>query len=98
VITFKKGEEEGIDQAWNMFNELIEQGPILGFSGDILLHTIFFSLTLVACNTSKCVQVGISWKKHSRKPLNFYKKLVKRRSCEDILKQDLRESQNTIQG
>jgi hypothetical protein len=45
VITFTQGEEEGIDQAWNRFNELIEQGPRLGFSGDVLLHTFFFSLT-----------------------------------------------------
>jgi hypothetical protein len=40
-----QGEEEGIDQAWDRFNELIEQGPRLDFSGDILLHTFFFSLT-----------------------------------------------------
>jgi hypothetical protein len=40
-----QGEEEGIDQAWDRFNELIEQGPRLGFSGDIVLHTFFFSLT-----------------------------------------------------
>jgi hypothetical protein len=45
MITFTQGEEEGIDQAWNRFNELIEQGPTLGFSGDVLLHTFFFSLT-----------------------------------------------------
>jgi hypothetical protein len=45
VITFTQGEKEGIDQAWNRFNELIEQGPRLSFSGDILLHTFFFSLT-----------------------------------------------------
>jgi hypothetical protein len=45
LITFTQGEEEGIDQAWNRFNELIEQGPRLGFSGDVLLHTFFFSLT-----------------------------------------------------
>jgi hypothetical protein len=45
VITFPQGEEEGIDQAWNRFNELIEQGPRLGFSSDVLLHTFFFSLT-----------------------------------------------------
>jgi hypothetical protein len=30
------------------------------------------------------VQVGISWIKHSRKPPNFYKKLVKRLPCEEI--------------
>jgi hypothetical protein len=40
-----QGEEEGIDQAWDRFNGLIEQGPKLGFSGDVLLHTLFFSLT-----------------------------------------------------
>jgi hypothetical protein len=45
VITFMQGEDEGIDQAWNRFNELIEQGPRLGFFGDVLLHTFFFSLT-----------------------------------------------------
>jgi hypothetical protein len=39
-----QGEEEGIDQAWDRFNELIKQEPRLGFSGDVLLHT-FFSLT-----------------------------------------------------
>jgi hypothetical protein len=44
-----QGEEEGIDQDWDRFNELIEQGPRLGFSGDVLLHT-FFSLT------SSCMQ------------------------------------------
>jgi hypothetical protein len=40
-----QGEEEGIDQAWNRFNELIEQVPRLSFSGDVLLHTFFFSIT-----------------------------------------------------
>jgi hypothetical protein len=45
VITFTQGEEEGIEQAWNRFNELIEQGPRLGLSADVLLHTFFFSLT-----------------------------------------------------
>jgi hypothetical protein len=45
VISFMQEEEEGIDQSWSRFNELIEQGPRLGFSGDVLLHTFFFSLT-----------------------------------------------------
>jgi hypothetical protein len=45
VITFTQGEEEGIDQAWNRFNELIEQGSRLDLSGDVLLHKCFFSLT-----------------------------------------------------
>jgi hypothetical protein len=45
VINFTQREEEGIDQAWNRFNKLIEQVPRLSFSGDILLHTFFFSLS-----------------------------------------------------
>jgi hypothetical protein len=40
-----EGEEEGMEQALDRFNELIEQGPRLGFSSDVLLHTFFFSLT-----------------------------------------------------
>jgi hypothetical protein len=39
-----QGEKEGIDQAWDRFNGLIEQGSRLVFSGDVLLHTFFFSL------------------------------------------------------
>jgi hypothetical protein len=39
VITFMQGEEEGIDQAGDRFNGLIKQGPKLGFTGDVLLHT-----------------------------------------------------------
>jgi hypothetical protein len=45
VINFAQGEEEGIDQALERFNGLIKQGPRLGFSGDVLLHTFYFSLT-----------------------------------------------------
>jgi hypothetical protein len=45
VINFAQGEEEGMDQAWERFNGLIKQGPRLGFSGDVLLHTLYFSLT-----------------------------------------------------
>jgi hypothetical protein len=45
VINFAQG-EEGIDQAWERFNGLIKQGPRLGFFGDVLLHTFYFSLTL----------------------------------------------------
>jgi hypothetical protein len=45
VINFKQGEEEGIDQPYNRFNELVGQGPRLGFPGDVLLHTFFFSIT-----------------------------------------------------
>jgi hypothetical protein len=45
VLTFKQGEDEGIDEAWDRFNELHERGPNLGFSGDLMLHTFYFSLT-----------------------------------------------------
>jgi endogenous inhibitor of DNA gyrase (YacG/DUF329 family) len=42
VINFMQGEEEGIDQAWDRFNGLMEQGPRLGFTGAVLLHTFSF--------------------------------------------------------
>jgi hypothetical protein len=45
VLTFKQGEDEGIDEAWDRFNELLERGPNLGFSVDLILHTFYFSLT-----------------------------------------------------
>jgi hypothetical protein len=45
VPTFKQGENEGIDEAWDRFNELLERGPNLGFSSDLMLHTFYFSLT-----------------------------------------------------
>jgi hypothetical protein len=32
VLTFNQGEDEGIDEAWDCFNELLERGPNLGFS------------------------------------------------------------------
>jgi hypothetical protein len=73
VITFKQGEVEGIDQAWNRFNELIEQGPRLAFSDDVLLHTFFFSITPSYMEHVQMCVGGMSWRKHSRKPLNFYK-------------------------
>jgi hypothetical protein len=98
VITFTQGEEEGIDQAWNRFNELIEQGSRLGFSGDILLHIVFFSLTPSCMQHVQMCAGGDLMEKHSRKPLNCYKKLTKRQPCEEIGKQDLRESRNTFQG
>jgi hypothetical protein len=45
MLTFKQGENEGIDEAWDRFNELLERGPNLAFSGDLMLHTFCFSLT-----------------------------------------------------
>jgi hypothetical protein len=45
VLTFKQGEEEGIDEACDCFNELLEQGPNLRFSSDLMLRTFYFSLT-----------------------------------------------------
>jgi hypothetical protein len=83
-----QGEEEGIDQAWNRFNELIEQGPRLGFSGDILLHTFFFSLT-PSCmeHVQMCAGEDIM-EKTLTEALNFCRRLVKQRPCEEIGKQD----------
>jgi hypothetical protein len=42
VLTFKQGEDEGINEAWDRFYELLERGPNLGFSGDLRLHTFYF--------------------------------------------------------
>jgi hypothetical protein len=46
VLSFKQEEDEGIDEDWDRFNELLEQGPNLGFSDDLMLHTFYFSVTL----------------------------------------------------
>ena len=34
IINFKQGEDEGIDQASERFNELVEKEPKLVFTGD----------------------------------------------------------------
>jgi hypothetical protein len=73
VINFAQGEEKGIDQAWERFNGLSKQGPRLELSGDVLLHTFYFPLTLNACGIFKCVQAEISWRKHSWRPPIYYK-------------------------
>jgi hypothetical protein len=54
MFTFKQGEDEGIDEAWDCFIELLERGSNLGFSGDLMLHTFYFSLTP---NSSRFVSV-----------------------------------------
>jgi hypothetical protein len=44
VLTFKHGEDEGIDKAWDRFNELLERGPNFGFSGDFdVAYLLFFT-------------------------------------------------------
>jgi hypothetical protein len=43
VLNFKQGEDEGIDEAWDRFNELLEQGLNLRFFGELMLHTLFFT-------------------------------------------------------
>jgi hypothetical protein len=58
VFNFMQGEEEGIDQAWDRFNRLIEQGPRLGFYSDVLLHTFFFSLTPICMQHVKMCAGG----------------------------------------
>jgi hypothetical protein len=45
VLNFKQGEDEGIDEAWDRLNDLLERGPNLGFSSDLMLDTFYFSLT-----------------------------------------------------
>jgi hypothetical protein len=98
VITFRQGEEEGIDQAWNRFNELIEQGPRLGFSGDVLLHIFIFSLTPSCMQHVQMCAGGDLMEKTLTKAAQLLQKSSKARPCEEIGKQDLQESRNTIQG
>jgi hypothetical protein len=43
VLNFKQGEDEGIDEAWDRFNELLEQGLNLRFFGELMLHTLFLT-------------------------------------------------------
>jgi hypothetical protein len=92
-----QGEEEGIDQAWNRFIELIEQGPRLGFSGDVLLHTFFFSLTPGCMQYIQMCAGGDLIVKTLMEAAKLLQKLVKRQPCEEIGKQDSRESRNTFQ-
>jgi hypothetical protein len=98
VITFTQREEEGIDQAWNRFNELIEQGPRLGFSGDVLLYTFFFSLTPSCMEHVQMCAGGDLMEKTLTEAVQLLQKIRKQHPCEGIGKQDLRESRNTIQG
>jgi hypothetical protein len=44
VLTFKQ-EEDTFYEAWDRFNELLERGQNFGFSGDLMVHTFYFSLT-----------------------------------------------------
>jgi hypothetical protein len=97
VITFTQGEEEGIDRAWNRFNELIEQGPRLDFSGDVLLHTFFFSLTPSCMQHVQMCAGGDLMEKTLTEATQLLQKISKVAAMQRNWKQDLRESQNTIQ-
>ena len=89
VINFVQGEEEGIDQAWDRFNGLIEQGPELGFSGDVLLHTFYFSLTPECMQFVQMCAGGDLMEKTLTEAPNSYKKLARVRPCEVIGKNDV---------
>jgi hypothetical protein len=98
VITFTQGEEEGKYQAWNTFNELIEQGLRLGFSGDVLLHTFFFSLTPSCMEYVQMCASGDLMEKTLTEAAQLLQKIANRWPREEIGKHDFRESQNAIQG
>jgi hypothetical protein len=63
VLNFKQGEDEGLDEIWDCFNELLEQRPNLRFSGDFMLHTFYFSPTpnfasvVSVCAGSEAIQI-----------------------------------------
>jgi hypothetical protein len=73
---------------------LIEQGPRLVFSGDVIFHTFFFSLTP---SSMEHVQMCAGRDLMEKTLMESNKRLAKRQRCEVIGKQDLRESRNTIQ-
>jgi hypothetical protein len=93
-----QGEEEGIDQAWNRFNELIEQGPRLGFSGDVLLHTFFFFLIPSCMQHVQMCAGGDIMEKTLMEATQLLQKISKAAAMRRDWKQDLRESRNTIRG
>jgi hypothetical protein len=93
-----QGEEEGIDQAWNRFIELIEQGPRLGFSGDVPLHKIFFSLTPSCMEHVQMCAGGDLMEKTLMEAAQLLQKISKAAAMRRDWKQHFRESRNTIQG
>jgi hypothetical protein len=70
VLTFKQGEDEGIDEAWDRFNELLERGPNLVFSSDLMLHTFYFSLTP---NSSRFVRMCAGGDVMDKQLVNLHK-------------------------
>jgi hypothetical protein len=98
VMTFTQGEEEGIDQVWNRFNELIEQGPRLGFFGDILLHTFFFSLTPSCMEHVQMCAGGDLMEKTLMEAAQLLQKISKAVAMRRDWELDFQESRNMIQG
>ena len=92
VINFVQGEEEGIDQAWDRFNGLIEQGPELGFSGDVLLHTFYFSLTPECMQFVQMCAGGDLMEKTLTEAAQLLQKISKGAACEEIGKNDVRQA------
>jgi hypothetical protein len=93
-----QGEEEGIDQAWNRFNELIEQVPRLGFSGDVLLQTFFFSLTPSCMQRVLMCAGGDLMEKILTEAAQLLQKISKVEAMRRDWETRLRESRNTFQG
>ena len=93
VINFTQGEKEEIDQAWDRFNGLIEQGPKLGFSGEVLLHTFYFSLTprVHAICSNVCRRRSHGENTHGSHPTPT-KESARVRPCEEIGKNDVRQA------
>jgi len=85
VINFAQGEKEGIDQGWDRFNGLIEQGPKLGFSGDVLLHTFYFGLFNEKPNLNATIIKLIMGDGRLIKPLGVLKNLNVAITGKDIL-------------
>ena len=92
VINFVQGEEEGIDQACDRFNGMIEQGLKLGFSVDVLLHTFYFSLTPECMQFVQMCAGGDLMEKTLMEAAQLLKKSARVRPCEEIGKNDIRQA------
>jgi hypothetical protein len=93
-----QGEEEGIDQAWDRFNGFIEQEPKLGFTGDVLLHTFFFSLTPSCMQHVEMSAGGDLMDKTLTEAAQLLQKVSKAATMRRDWEKDLWKSRNRIQG
>jgi hypothetical protein len=92
VINFVQGEEERIDQDWERLNGLIKPGPRLGFSGDVLLHTFYFSLTPECMQYVQMCAGGNIMEKTLTEPTQLLQRISEGWPCKEIGKNIFQEA------